>query len=252
MFIEYIKDITNNNYLGVNIYKEFVYPYLEKMKSILGEDYDEFVKYQQDRDRGHHHCTLFKVADLNKVTKDMVKIQNLTNLIGTKITDFRPMGLGSVERQGNKTYFIVIRSEQLQDIRRAFGLDEIDFHITLGFKYKDVHGLRKNTVLPDVDPFLGSLKQYYFDFDNSFNFCKELEGYRFDISKDVFCTKITDTYAEFKVGNEHGTVDRFTVALIGNKLKIACIWQGSNDDTPYLADTLILRKFGKNDSKRNS
>lgn len=245
MIIEYIKDITNNNYLGINIYKEFVYPYLEKMKNHLGEDYEEFVKYQQDRDRGHHHCTLFNVADLNKVTKDLSKVEKLSSLVGYKIKDFRPMGLGAIERQGNKTYFVVIRSDELQNIRKAFGLDDIDFHITLGFRYKDVHGLRKNVVLPDVDPFLGSLKQYYFDFDNSFNFCKELDNYKFDLNKEVFCTKITDSYAEFKVGNEYGTVDRFTVALIGNKLTIACIWQASNEEAPYMADTLILRKLGK-------
>ena len=245
MYIEYIKDITNNNFLGVNIYAEMVYPYLEKMKTILGEDYDEYIKYQQDRDRGKHHCTLLNVADLNKVTKDLTKIKIVSELVGTKITDFRVIGLGSAERQGNRTYYLVVRSEQMQDIRRALKLDEIDLHITLGFKYKDVHGVRKYVVIQDVDPFIGALKQYYFDYDTSFNFCKELEGYKFDISKDVFCTKITDTYAEFKVGNENGTVDRFTVALIGNQLKISCIWQGANEESPYMADTLILRKLGK-------
>jgi hypothetical protein len=245
MIIEYIKDIANSNFLGINIYTEMVYLYLEKMKNILGEDYDEYVKYQQDRDRGHYHCTVLNVADLNKVTKDLSKVEIINNIIGTKVNDFKLIGLGSVERQGNKAYFLVVRSEQMQDIRRSLKLDEIDFHITLGFKYKDVHGLRKNVVLTDVDPFIGALKQYYFDFDQSFNFCKELDLYTFDVDKDIYCTKIADTYANFKVGNQHGTVDMFTVSLISNKLRISCIWQGSNDEKPYLADTLILRKLGK-------
>ncbi len=243
MKIEYIKDITNNNFLGINIYPEFVHSYLERMKTILGDEFEEYIKYQQDRDLGKHHCTVFNVSDLNKITKDTTKIPLINDLLEVNINDFVPMGLGTIERQGNKTYFIVIRSSQLQEIRKSFNLDEIDFHVTLGFKYKDVNGLRKNVVLSDSDPFIGCLKQYYLDYNSCFNFCKELEGYKFDLNKDIYCTKITDIYAEFKVGNEEGIVNRFVISLINNRFVISCIWQELNENIPYMADTLILRKL---------
>jgi hypothetical protein len=245
MRLEYIKDITDNNYVGINIYADLVYPYLEKLRTIIGDEYDEYVKYQQDRDRGHYHCTVLNVADYNHLVKDLTRVNEINDAINTMdITDFRPIGLGSVEKNGNKAFFVVCRSNQINDFRRSLRKEQIDLHITIGFKHKDVFGLRKNEVLPDVDPFIGTLKQYYFDLDQSFNFLKEVENYEYDLSKDIYCTKITDTYAEFRVGNSEGVLDYFTISIIGDKLRVACKWQ-SSEHLPYLSNTLINRRFKK-------
>ncbi len=251
--LEYIKDVTDNNFIGINIYTDLVYPYLQKMKNILGDEYDEYIKYQQDRDRGHYHCTVLNVADLNSITtKDLSSVNSIEQDLNTvDITDFKLLGLGSVERNGNKAYFIVCKSDKLKQFRKKYGKEEIDFHITLGFKHKDVFGLRKNEILPDVKPFIETLKKYYLDLDESFNFLKELENYDYDLSKDIYCIKILDSYAEFRVGNDEGISDYFTISIIGNKLTIACKWQ-NNKEIPcvstrhyYLSNTLILRKLNK-------
>ena len=243
MRLEYIKDITDNNYIGINIYSDMVISFLDKMKSILGDDYDEYIKYQQDRDRGHYHCTVVNVMEYNKVVKDMSKVNSINEFINVNdIKDFKLLGLGSVERKGNKAYFVVCASEELKAFRKSLGLEAIDFHVTLGFKYKDVFGLRKNQILPEVQPFLSDLKQYYTSFDQSFNFLKELDFYDYDVSKDIYCVKLLPSYAEFRVGNEEGVSDYFTISLIANKLTISCRWQNS-DAIPYLANTVILRKL---------
>lgn len=242
--LEYIKDIVDTNFVGINIYNTTVFSFLEKMKDYAGDEYDEYIKYQQERDRGHYHCTVINVADFHKVSKDINNIHILDEIINsTEINDFQMLGIGSVQRNGNKCYFIVCRSKILQSIRRRFKLEEIDLHITIGFKWKDVHGLRKNEILPNYDIFIHELSKYYYDFDNSFDFIKELEGYNYDLNKEIFVTKITSTYAEFKVSNERGIVDMFTISLIGDRLTIACKWQDKSEEKPYLSDTIILRKF---------
>lgn len=242
--LEYIKDIVGSNFIGINIYADTIYPFLEKMKTHTGDDYEDFSKNQQDRDTNHYHCTVMNVGDLNKVAQKNLNIVNVLNdVLNTfEADDLQLVGLGSVQRNGNKAYFVVCRSLQLQAFRRRFGLEEIDLHITIGFKWKDVHGLRKNIVLADKEPFLDELLQYFTEFDESFNFIKELENYDFDITKDIFCTKLKPTYAEFRVGNEYGVANYFTVASIGDKLTIACRWE-SSDEVPYLSNTLILRKL---------
>jgi len=246
--IEFIRDIIGANYIGVNIYNDAVIPFLEKMKTFVGDSYDEYVKNQQDRDLNHYHCTIFNVAELNQLlTKDL----NNTNILNQIMTqyqadDFKMLGIGSAQKNENKAYFVVCSSEQLQAIRRRFGFKDKDLHITIGFKWKDVHGITKTKILADKEPFLEELGKYYFDFDESFNFLKELDGYDYDLAKDLFPTKIKPTYAEFRIGNEYGTADYITIALIANKLTIACKWQNA-DEIPYLANTLVLRKLRHND-----
>ena len=242
--LEYIKDIVGANYIGINIYSDLVYPFLVKMKEFLGDDYEEYVKYQQDRDNAHYHCTVLNVMELNKIVHNNLNSVNILNQIITEfeIDDFQILGLGSAQKGENKAYFVVCRSEQLQAFRYRFGLEEKDLHITLGFKWKDVHGIRKNNILSDKEPFIDELSKYYYDFDECFNFLKLLEGFGFDKSKDIYCIKITNTYATFRVGNEHGVTDYFSVAMIGNKLTIACRWQNSEEIT-YLSNTIISRKL---------
>ena len=244
MKLEYIKDVTGNNFLGINIYRDAIYSYLDKMKDILGDEYDEYIKYQQDRDNGHYHCTVMNVIDLNSITlKNLDNVQVINDTVqNLDITDFKMIGLGSVEHKGNTAYFVVCRSEQLKHFRAKFKKDPIDFHITLGFKYKDVFNLRKNEVLPDVDPFKILLKKYFMDFEQSFDFLKEMDDYDFAFGKDIYCTKIADSYAEFRVANDSGSHDYFTVTIINNGFRISCKWQGT-DDLPYLSNTLILRKL---------
>jgi hypothetical protein len=241
--IEWIKDLVGANYIGVNIYNDAVTSFLDKMKEFTGDSYEEYVKNQQDRDRNHYHCTIFNVAETNKILKDINNVNIINQIMNDFIIDdFKMLGLGSAQRNENKAYFVVCKSEQLQAIRRRFDFEEKDFHVTLGFKWKDVHGVPKNQILKDKEPFKEELAKYYFDFGESFDFIKELDNYDYDLTKSLFPTKITDTYANFRIGNDFGVSDYITITIIANKLTIACKWQDS-EEIPYLSNTLVLRKL---------
>lgn len=241
--IEWLKDIVGANYLGINIYSDAVYSFLQKMKEWTGDSYEEYVKNQQDRDRNHYHCTLFNVAETNSILKNINNVNTLNQIItDLEFDDFKMLGLGSAQRNENKAYFIVCRSELLQAVRKRFGFEDKDLHITLGFKWKDVHGVPKNKILADKEPFKDELAKYFFDFDESFDFIKELPNYEYDLNKSLYPTKITDTYANFRIGNDKGVSDYITIALIANKLTIACKWQDS-EEIPYLSHTLVIRKL---------
>jgi hypothetical protein len=142
MRLEYINDTAGNRYIGINIHFDIVVPYLEQFKSIIGDEYDEYITYQQNRDRGHHHTTVLNVMDFKKINNDWSD-----DIMKFDIDDFETLGLGTVSKNGNRTYFVVCHSKQLQGFRKKLKLEEIDFHITLGFKHKDVFGLRKNEII---------------------------------------------------------------------------------------------------------
>ena len=244
--IEYLKDVLNNNYIGINFHADIVVSFLEKMKTLLNDEYDEYVANQQNRDTGHYHCTVISPIELDKIIKKDINNANIINKIieDFQIEDFQILGLGSAQKEENKAYFIVCRSAQIQALRQRFEFNEKDLHITIGFKYKDVHNVPKNIILPEIDPFINELYKYYIDYDECFSFIKELDGFDYDLSKDIYCIKITNSYADFRIGNEKGIVDYLTVALLNNKLTITCKWQNS-DDITYLSNTIILRKLKK-------
>ena len=68
-----------------------------------------------------------------------------------------------------------------------------------------------------------------------------MDNYNFDISKNIYCIKILDTYAEFRIGDKE-IFNYITLSLINDNLVINCKWN-SSDRLPYLSDTLIMRKF---------
>jgi hypothetical protein len=238
--IEIVKDVLGNDYNGLSIQIDELYPFLDKMKLILGDEYDEYVRLQQERDNYSYHCTLFNPMEYGKIISDINNLDKLNSLLDkVVIDDFKLLGLGRVEKNENIAYFVVCKSNDMQFIRKSFSLNEKDFHITIGFKFKDVHGVAKNEILPYVDPFLMELKKAYI-INNSFEFIHELPNYTYDLNDRIYIINIKDTYATFRVDTNY-----FVVSLIDDKLAIACKWQ-DNTNINYLSDTLIKRKLNIN------
>ena len=162
--ITYFKDALGQNYIGVKISNTEVSPFLNQLKDILGEEYDVYVSNQQKRDLGSHHVTVLNVSEYNNLTQEIGLdkfINSLEPVFKAQVDDLRFMGLGKATKNENTAYFVVLKSDLLQEVRRKYGLSEKDFHITLGFKHKDVHGVPKNEVLKTSDPFLSRLKKEY-------------------------------------------------------------------------------------------
>lgn len=237
----YLKDTIGNNYIGIPIYPETVQPYLTKLESILGEDYEVYVQNQRNRDHDKHHITVINVMDYNRLSKEMGMdkfINSLESVFDYPIDDLKFMGLGTAEKNGNRAYFIVCRSEKLEQIRKKYDLPNQDFHITLGFKWKDVFGVRKNEVLPEIDPFLKLLSQEYYNHNESFEFVKSIKNFDGDKSRDIEPIEIRDTNFTFRCGD----LDYYSIGLIENEFRVVAHWE-DNNKRPILPDTLISKKF---------
>jgi hypothetical protein len=241
--ITYLKDTLGTNYLGVKIQNTEVEPFLGQLKDLLGEQYNEYVSNQQNRDGGYH-ITVLNVIDYNKLSKEMgidKFINSLDPILKADIDDIKLIGLGSAKKNENNCYFVVVKSDLLQEVLRKYDLPEKDFHITLGFKHKDVHGVRKNEVLKLTDPFLARLKKEYYKEGETFEFVKGIKNFDFDFFKLIEPISINDTTATFRCGDN----DYFTVSLIDNQFYITAKWQDS-ERKPILSDVLINKKFKEN------
>lgn len=238
--LEYLKDTIGNNYIGVNIYYNIVLPYLNQLEEVLEEDYKTYITNQQNRDRGKHHVTVINVGDFNRISKEigMDKMTNLLEKYFDEEYDISLLGIGKAEKNENKTYFVVVKSDELQEIRKSFGLPEHDFHITLGFKWKDVFGVRKNEVMKVEEPFLKLLKKAFYKDNESFNFVKELTHFDGDPQDDVEPISIENTSAIFRVGEDK----YYQISLIDKQLFITGKWE-DNQKKPILSNTIVYRKL---------
>jgi hypothetical protein len=203
-YVTYIKDRIGNNYLGIKVPNGNVEPFLKELKDIIGEsDYNEFTENQIKRDGGSYHMTVINVMDYNKLAKDLGYdkfVNSLDNVFKYEIDDIKMMGVGTAERGGNRTYFIVCQSDKLDAIRNRYGLKQHDFHVTLGFKHRDVFGVRKNEVLKKKDKFIQLLSQLFYKNEN-WNFVRKIENFSLDPNAEVIPITISETTAKFKVEN---------------------------------------------------
>lgn len=150
-YVSYLKDRVGTNYLGLNMPFDIVEPYLNDLRSMLGkEEFEIYTKSQADRDSGKYHMTVISVMDYNRLSKDvgMDKFINSLELIFSyEIDDLEMLGIGTATKSDNTSYFIVCKSDKLDAIRTRYDLPKFDFHVTLGFKWKDVHGVSKNKII---------------------------------------------------------------------------------------------------------
>jgi len=239
--LEYLKDTVGNNYIGVNIYVDMAQPYLERLKNIIGDEYDIYIKNQQNRDHGHYHITVVNVMEYNKLSNEIGMdkfINSLEAAFDFEFDDVKFLGIGTAEKGGNRTYFIVVKSDKLQEVRNKYGLPEQDFHVTIGFKWKDVFGVRKNEVLKESEPFCKLLSDLYYKNHETFEFVKEVGNFDGDPEMDIEPIEINDTTATFRNGEN----DYFSVSLLDNGLRVVAKWQDT-EKRPILANTLISKKF---------
>lgn len=239
----YLKDTIGNNYIGINIGNGEVEPFLNKLESILGDQYETYVQNQRNRDHGSYHITVINVMDYNRLAKEkgMDKfINSLESVFDYQIDDLKFLGLGTAEKNGNRAYFVVCKSDKLDQVRKKYDLPPQDFHITLGFKWKDVFGVRKNEVLPEIDPFLKLLKQEYYNHNETFEFVKSIKNFDGDKSRDIEVIEIRDTNFSFRCGD----LDYYTVGLIDDDFRVVAHWE-DNKKRPILPDTMISKKFNQ-------
>jgi hypothetical protein len=203
-YLTYLKDTIGNNYLGIKFDNSIVEPFLNKLKDILSEDdYEIYTGNQQKRDHGSYHMTVINVMDYNRLSKEM-GISNFVNSLESsfdyEIDDLQLLGLGTASKNENTAYFVVGKSEKLQAIRQRYSLPEHDMHITLGFKWKDVFGVRKNEVMDIKSKFLHILKQEFYKKEN-FNFVKDISNFEESRDYEIIPISISDEHLKVLCGD---------------------------------------------------
>lgn len=242
-YITHLKDVLGNNYLGIDIPKHVVEPFLNELKDIVGDDYDEFVKLKENRDGDHYHITVINVMDYNKLSKQMgidKFVNSLDSIFKYPIDDLKILGVGRAQRNENVAFFTVCESEKLAAIRKRYELADHDFHITLGFKYKDVFGVRKNELFTKEDKFIKLLRQEFYK-NEDFNFVRKIVNYELSPKAEVVPVKLTDTTMKVKCDGYYldiGYSEEGECLRIYTKYPI-------NDDLPRLSETEIAKILNK-------
>ena len=147
-YVSYLKDVLGNNYLGLNISNSEVDIYLDELKTILKDEFDEYMDFKNKRDNNLFHLTLINVMECN----DIIRTEGIQKFVKTieetiftfPIDDLEMIGIGTASKNDNTTYFIVCNSNKLDAIRQRFNLEKRDLHITLAFNKKDVFGVKKD------------------------------------------------------------------------------------------------------------
>jgi hypothetical protein len=240
-YLQILKDTLGQNYVGIHFEPEEIHPFLNQLKEHLGDSFDEYHNLQQTRDQGNYHMTFISVPEFGASSKNMgfdKFTSYLEHLMKVNFDDIKFLGLGTAEKAGNKAYFIVLNSNLLDETRTNFGLDKKDFHITIGFKWKDVHGVPKNQVMTKNNTFLKKLKSEYISEGDSFEFIKAIKNFDLDFFKLIEPIQINETNAIFRCG-EH---DYIQLSLVDDSITITGKWQDTNK-LPILSQTLVERKL---------
>jgi hypothetical protein len=242
-YITHLKDTLGSNFLGIKIDETEVHPFLNQLSDILGDQFEIYTSNQKKRDVDSYHITVINVSEYNSLSSDMgfdKFINSLDSILKANIDDIRLLGVGRAQKNENTSYFVVTKSELINEVRKMYGLSDKDLHITLGFNYKDVHGVRKNEIYKAQDPFLARLKKEYYKEGETFEFVKGIVNFDYDFFKLIEPIKINDTTATFRCGEN----DYFSVSLVENKFLVTSKWQDTNK-LPILSDVLIRKKFNK-------
>lgn len=198
-YITYTKDVIGYNYLTVKYSLEEVNPFLNRLKDHLGAElFEEYTTNQQTRDRNSHHMTVINVMDFNRLTDELgpsVMTDRVQKLLQTPITDIKLTGVGTAQKAENTTFFVVVSSQMLNDVRTSFNLPEHDFHITLGFRHKDVFGVRKNKVMDSSDSKLHKMLRRDFQDRHNLEFLKR-HNWPLDPDKEIIPVRLTDSILE--------------------------------------------------------
>jgi len=137
------------HYYGLNGHE--ISPYCDNLKTYLGEKiYTQCRMNLRTRDGGKnefgetiYHITLtgHHPKDKEVLTEEQLGVY-FKNLVALEAKP-RWVGIGEVEKEGNKAYYLVVEWPEVMDIRREFQLEPLDLHVTLGFHPNDVHDVSK-------------------------------------------------------------------------------------------------------------
>ncbi len=134
-----IKDSKGNDYFGIHFQ-----PYLfkEYEQFMLEQGLGEELSLKLKRDNGNYHITVFNAKEWGMMKQCNLQPEILDNYLNKHYKIFS-YGIGKAQQEENNAYFLVCPDESLNNLRTRFNFKFHHFHITLGFKEKDIFGVDK-------------------------------------------------------------------------------------------------------------
>ena len=143
MKLQYLYDIFNNKYIGLDIKLNATDINGLSLNNLLNIASNKIINFNNCNDKllirnnNKYHITIFNVAEYNKNKK-------IDKFIGLTINNIEFLGIGSINKKDKETYFIVVKINILQSLRKTLNLKSKDLHITIGFTDKDLFNKSKN------------------------------------------------------------------------------------------------------------
>ncbi len=142
-----LSDNQGQVYLGAIVSRVELSSYLTRLEQLLGDDFPKYRALQAARDHQQFHMTLlspreYQLADKVLVEKLLAPDFNSNFSSSLNVT---LLGLGKVEQDNKRTFFVIAQSADAQLIRQQFLLKSKDFHVTLGFNPNDIYGVKKDS-----------------------------------------------------------------------------------------------------------
>lgn len=143
-----VKKLSDNQglvYLGALISRADLLVYLSQLKQILGDDFNHYRSLQAARDHQLFHLTLLSPREYQLADKKVIEnlLNNKSSANFPNQLNVRLLGLGTVEKDNKRTFFVVAQSTDGQLIRQRLLLNPKDFHVTLGFNPSDIYRVSK-------------------------------------------------------------------------------------------------------------
>lgn len=132
------KTNSGDSFIAVDVDARNVASYLSELENYLGDYlYEKVRRNKIKRDGNTFHITVVASHQLEKLD---IKLDGRNHKIDL-------IGLGSVNME---VFYIVAKSKSLDSYRVSLGLEKLDYHVTLGFCRRDIHGVPKDetTLLP--------------------------------------------------------------------------------------------------------
>lgn len=137
---EILQDKTGHSYLAVDVKEEHYSIFANFM---LSNNFHADVERKLVRDKNCYHVTLISAPQWGSLNKRELAEEILEQLYGKEFS-FTCHGIGKAKKDEHTAHFAILENEELNQFRAKYNLKPHDFHMTLAFNEKDVHGVSKN------------------------------------------------------------------------------------------------------------
>lgn len=133
---------SKRKYVGCDVDVDILLEILKKFQNYAPNVFSMARQNQIDRDENDFHITILSPSEFSNLNQNQRKI--LTSKYIDNPCSFEILGLGAAQNEMNFAYFGVVKSMQLSLMRETLEIAPRDFHITIGFYDRDVHGVPKD------------------------------------------------------------------------------------------------------------